>query len=450
MRIFAGMNNFDYTSVPDDLLYSDRRHLDDFGVEDTKSLNYLIEKGIYKLYYTYPHYEKFAKDVFNTAYKICTLALVDSHPKRKFGTYLSIIAEQMHHREDEIGIVLSVILIQIDAHKWKETKSEMSDLGLCIFYEIEQNKDIYYNYFKQVVHNYDKRCANTTVPPDSEFKPREITMGVLRHTCSHWDWNGHFGTDMDKMLDFIFAIGKNEDEQKIISSFLQEETHSSFSKGAEHKYCFEYIDRQIYLRYHAEEENAQIEAEIEKDLMKEYEQQWELDYYKDEFQKLKAENESLHSEIEQLKKKIDDEDQTNTSQNQSADENIQQQLETAQKTIEEQTQTIQELNEKIASLNTKLDEQIDIELNRLKNLHEDTLVTLLKPAFYNFEDDARDFLRRIQGLDNQGVTDVARQFLEDRKIAPSKKGRFIWNTLFAAKLYSCVEQNWTAALRKAN
>ena len=66
----------------------------------------------------------------------------------------------------------------------------------------------------------------------------------------------------------------------------------------------QYIERQIYLKYHAEEEKAQINAEIEEDLMKEYEKQWELDYYKDEFPKLKAENAALHAEIEQIKKEI--------------------------------------------------------------------------------------------------------------------------------------------------
>ena len=142
-----------------------------------------------------------------------------------------------------------------------------------------------------------------------------------------------------------------------------------------------------------------------------------------------------------------------SQQENGEDENLRQKLADAQKTIEEQAQTIDELRAEIARLkeakdSTKSDEQYNIEINRLKGVHEDTLVKLLKPAFFNIEDDARDFLKRIQGLDNQGVTDVARQFLHDRKITPSKKGRFIWNILTAAKLYTCVEQNWTAALRK--
>ena len=96
----------------------------------------------------------------------------------------------------------------------------------------------------------------------------------------------------------------------------------------------------------------------------------------------------------------------------------------------------------------EIDEQLRTELDRLKKLHEDMLVELLKPVFYNIEEDARRFLRRIEGLDNQGVTDVARQFLKENKITPSKKGRPIWLYLHAAKLYTATEQNWTAAMRK--
>lgn len=304
-RKFADMNNFDYTSVPGDLLYSDRRYLDDFDVDNSKSLNYLIEKEFDRMFGTCPDYETFAKNAFNTVYYVCTLALADGHPQRRFGAYLSIVDSRKYGMNDEVGVILSIILIQINIHNWRETKPEMDNLALKFHSEIEKNyATIYYGFYQQVMNKYQARAPYTTLPPDSEFKPREITMGVLKRTCSHWDWKNHFGTDMEMMLEFIFAIGKNEDEQMLISSFLQEQTHSSFTDGAEHNYCFDHIKRLIYLKYHADEEKNKIDAEIEEDLMREYEQQRELDYYKDEFSKLKSENENLHAEIKQLKEYI--------------------------------------------------------------------------------------------------------------------------------------------------
>ena len=295
-------NNFNYTSVPEDLLYSDRRHLDDFGVEDSSSLNHIIEREIDRMYGSYPDYENFARDLFNTAYYICTMALVDSHPQRRFGAYLLIIDRKMRGRADEIGVVLSIVLAQLYAHKWDETNPNIDSLANKIFNEIDKNHTvIFYELYTYIHQEFEEGGEEKTVPPESDFLPREITMGVLKKTRSHWDWNNHFGTDTDKMLEFIFAIGKNEEEQRLIATFLEEETHPSFEKGADHKFCFEYIERKIYLKHHAAEENAEIEAQIDAEIEKEYEIQFELDYYRDEFPKLKADNENLRAEIEKMK-----------------------------------------------------------------------------------------------------------------------------------------------------
>ena len=133
------------------------------------------------------------------------------------------------------------------------------------------------------------------------------------------------------------------------------------------------------MKFHAEEEKAQIGAEIEKDLMKEYEQQWELDYYKDEFSKLKSENMSLHAEIEEIKKKIPTyfyDKQSSTiylngapspkkdveSLVSSSDDSVSQQFEDAQKTIDEQAQTINEQQAEIHNLRHQIEIlQADIE-----------------------------------------------------------------------------------------
>lgn len=79
------------------------------------------------------------------------------------------------------------------------------------------------------------------------------------------------------------------------------------------------------------------------------------------------------------------------------EKHTQQPVSTNKKENAEQAQTIQELQNEIASLKEKIasnksDEHFKTELNRIKEIHENTLVALLKPAFYNIEDDARDFL----------------------------------------------------------
>lgn len=91
------------------------------------------------------------------------------------------------------------------------------------------------------------------------------------------------------------------------------------------------------------------------------------------------------------------------------------------------------------------------EIERLKQKREDMIVELLLPSFYGIEADARSFVRKIDnGMDSDGVAEVARRYYLDNKIIKSKRGRSLWEILHAAKLYDKVEQSWTREMRKAD
>lgn len=111
----------------------------------------------------------------------------------------------------------------------------------------------------------------------------------------------------------------------------------------------------------------------------------------------------------------------------------------------------QQLEQKVFR-STKPEEAIlKEEIDRLKQKREDMLVELLLPSFYNIETDARRFVKQIDnGMDSDGVAEVARQYYLGNKIVKSKRGRSIWEILHAAKLYDKVEQNWTYQMRKAD
>jgi len=91
------------------------------------------------------------------------------------------------------------------------------------------------------------------------------------------------------------------------------------------------------------------------------------------------------------------------------------------------------------------------EIERQKQKREDMLVELLLPSFYNIEADARRFVKEIDnGMDSDGVAEVARRYYSSNKILKSKRGRSLWEILHAAKLYDKVEQSWTGQMRKAD
>jgi hypothetical protein len=292
----------EFTTFKQEVIYRQREKLDDFGINNSDSLDYILEYELFKLYRTWPGYKNFAINIFNTAYYVCTMALADNDPMRSFGDYLQRVNEITQDNKDQTALVLSMVLIIIDAHKWKRTKSGMDNLAIQILYEINENDFIRYSYYEQAKHHYESRADRTILSSDDEFKPRPINYKLLANNYSVEDLKNLFGTDEDKVLDFIFTLGKDEEEQYIIASFMEDQMHSFFADSWRHKAFFDYVKSNIHTKFHGEEERAQMDAQIEEELMKEYEQQWELDYYKEEFPKLKAENARLLEENEELKK----------------------------------------------------------------------------------------------------------------------------------------------------
>lgn len=149
----------------------------------------------------------------------------------------------------------------------------------------------------------------------------------------------------------------------------------------------------------------------------------------------KTENETLKSDNTTLRA----ENETLKSDNAA--------LKTENEDLKSDNATLRAENEQLKSESEQLRQAIEeagqsSSSDRWEREWEDLIVNLLKPAFYNIEANARDFLEQIRGLDSIGVTAVARQFVKDNKIIPRYKKGFIWNILYAAKLYDRVVQNW--------
>lgn len=75
---------------------------------------------------------------------------------------------------------------------------------------------------------------------------------------------------------------------------------------------------------------------------------------------------------------------------------------------------------------------------------DDELVMELKPLFYNNEGNVRRFLREIDGLPPNDITDLVNRWVKDRRISSygnSRKG-VLWEILNDAGLYTKSRQNW--------
>jgi len=75
---------------------------------------------------------------------------------------------------------------------------------------------------------------------------------------------------------------------------------------------------------------------------------------------------------------------------------------------------------------------------------QEELIAQLKPIFYNNEDDVKIFLKEIEGMQPNNITDLVNKWVTDKRISDygnSRKGE-LWEILSEANLYTKSRQNW--------
>lgn len=81
--------------------------------------------------------------------------------------------------------------------------------------------------------------------------------------------------------------------------------------------------------------------------------------------------------------------------------------------------------------------------------YDEDLVSKLMPIFYNNEEDVWQFLKEIQGMAQEDITDVVNRWVEEKRISDygnSRKG-VLWGILHEAKLYTRSKTNWNERVK---
>ena len=461
------MNNgkkMDYIKLPRKIIYKDRDNLKEFEVNNKNSINYYLFSRLKEMPIMYMEGALgTALRCFNNAYYICTLIQLEDFPELRIADYeQKLLEEKILFNEDICASSMAMVclLLPLCDERWRQ---ENNDLIKAIKFRFT-----HYRWIHSECRKSFENLAGSILPyifelNHDDFSPRNIieVIDTLR-VRDIQDYAEYISERLDLLEDPHL---RSQGVDMVIARIKKYQFE--LCKNCDYnpkKDCFEYsnCDGMNIIRDLNSEERVRNCYQESKKAIEYYTKHYpdEKNYQPKKQSDIKpsiSDNEKLIAENEQLKEQLAQcVSQVNELVKDNAElKDIKQQLADAQETIYEQAQTIQELKDEIEELekeddSSKSSENLESELNRIKEIHENTLVALLKPAFFNIEDDARDFLRRIQGLDNQGVTDVAWQFLHDNKITPSKKGRFIWTVLKAANLYNATEQNWTGALRKSN
>lgn len=388
----------DFVNFPQNLVYRQREKLDEFDIRNKNSLNCILESELFKLYRTLPGYKNYALSIFNTAYYVCMMALADYDPMRNFGDYLQRINEITQENKDQTALILSMVLIIIEAHKWKGAKVGIDNLALQIYYEIEKNDFIRYSFYEQAKTHYESRISRMTLSPTSEFKPRTIYYKLLADNYSAEDLNNLLGTDEEKVLDFIYSLGKNEEEQYTIATFMEDQMHPFFADGWRRKAFFDYIRSHIHTKFHGEEERAISDAEFEAQQEEDAINYLLIQEAKERIPELEAENKRLRSELERLNKEIAEKKlPTSTSSEQNNEQ---------QSIINQQAARIKELETENNRLKTER-EAIEKEKASLRNEKEKAVR------------EKNDIISAIEQLEKE-VADWKKKCAESRSTAESE------------------------------
>lgn len=75
------------------------------------------------------------------------------------------------------------------------------------------------------------------------------------------------------------------------------------------------------------------------------------------------------------------------------------------------------------------------------------IVERLKPIFYGSEQEARDFLKSIQGMKPTQITDKVNQLVNEKKISKLSSHRDLWKVLHDFDLYKRTEANWNMQVK---
>ena len=201
--------------IPRILICEDKPQLSDYEVDDKRSVNYFLYNTIKQNYSIIQDYTA----LFNDAYYICTLILIDDAPYQHFDIIADIAAGGGKEKEIRKEAVMGMV------YKYLTSIDSSMDAKLRRFKEI-MHLSLNIDAFQELPHLAPIRL------PDSTFAPRKITKELLQNV------NLRELTDdysLDVVLQVTALLAKNTiDKMVIIDAVIKSvvnEKDSSLNKN---------------------------------------------------------------------------------------------------------------------------------------------------------------------------------------------------------------------------
>lgn len=471
----------EYTKVRRELIYKDKTDLNDFGVKEEGNINNYFFMQMRKMtLLRCGDAKNIALKCLNNAYYICTLIELEDFPDICMDRFeAKLLEERISFPEDVYQASMALVCVLLAAYddKYKKRDDPLID---SIHHWTSSNKWLgssYHKSFEDIIGT----CSSDgyTLPPDT-FTPRDIIevieskdiyIGIndVEYICdrlNHLDdkQRGKHGADMAiarmerELLEFCddtcYDLKRDKffyDDNGIMDYNYEEEVREEVDKR---RNAIKYIkahypkgkvtDNVVYTP-----KKVTLEQEAYNKLVSENtELKKQLSLYASKYTELEKQNAELMGDDNIT----DDTVMQKTSKEPEETQKLNNELKLENERLENEVYDLKSENEELRreSASDNKVKELEDKLMREENLHRDTLIALLKPTFKGSETDARDFLEKIEGHDDEYVADVMNQFAKQGKVNPKRKKRRTWEILKAAKLYDSTEQNWSNHMRKTD
>ena len=182
----------DLFKIPRELIYKERRSLEDFAAEDEVNALF-IDNMLNTIYFSSADAKDRALRCFNTAYYICTLIqMCKNRPEWNFAIYCDIAFCNVNGNGVYQAFTLSLVAIFLK-HAYKKATSEKLEKKLYDFlisHFIGEFDPIGGNYYYIDAYHDLLKDAPEDLLIAEEFAPRKIDRDIFRDVDGHGNnWN---------------------------------------------------------------------------------------------------------------------------------------------------------------------------------------------------------------------------------------------------------------------
>lgn len=263
----------DFTKLPRQLIYRTRKSLEEFTTNN--EMNEKLVDNMLEIHYLQStNFKERVTACFNAAYYICTLIRVDEHPEWSLPIYFDIAL--CGQKDNIVGQAVSLSLVRVYIihfdSDWTDKHKKLVDKidGILGSHYIQYGDPFLDNYtYKDAFDQLFSFDVATSSFSPTEFDLRIIDQETIEEMqIANFTWTQF--TDYYKlniMQNIVFHVGKSEDEMLLLVKSLRYDAERFYSQDNPYyeSVCNRLleIEQDIHIHYHAEEDQAFLDAKIE-------------------------------------------------------------------------------------------------------------------------------------------------------------------------------------------